>query len=122
MTDTSGDCLFCSIIAGDVPSDQVAANETAIAIRDINPIADTHVLVIPRHHVRSLHELGARDGDVLAGSVALAQQVAEQEGVAEGYGLATNVGRDGGQSVFHLHFHVIGGSIVEHLSGRGSGM
>lgn len=122
MTDTPADCLFCSIIVGDVPAEQVAANETAIAIRDINPIADTHVLVIPRRHVRSLHELGPADGDVLAGSVTLAQQVAEQEGVAAGYGVATNVGRDGGQSVFHLHFHVIGGSMVEHMSGGGSGM
>lgn len=113
---TGPDCLFCGIVAGSVPSDVVADNDHAIAIRDINPVAPTHLLVIARRHVASLHELTADDTDVLAGSVALVQQVAEQEGVADGYGVATNIGADGGQSVFHLHFHLVGGSLVRHLS------
>lgn len=114
------DCLFCAIIAGTTPSEVVADNAMAIAIRDINPVAPTHVLVIPRRHIRSLHELDTDDADILSGCVALAQQVAEQEGVADGYGMATNIGADGGQAVFHLHFHVVGGSLVHHLS-TGSG-
>ncbi len=119
---TEPDCLFCGIVAGSVPSDVVVDNDRAIAIRDINPVAATHLLVIPRHHVRSLHELTADDTDVLAGCVALAQQVAEHEGVADGYGVATNIGAEGGQSVFHLHFHVVGGSLVQHLSGAAGGL
>ncbi len=122
VTDVPGDCLFCGMVAGDVPAEHVADNDTAIAVRDINPVAETHVLVIPRRHVASLHDVTTADAGLLTGTVALAQQVAEQEGVAAGYGVATNVGRAGGQSIFHLHFHVIGGSIVEHLSGRTSGL
>ena len=113
------DCLFCGIVAGSVPSEIIADDAHAIAIRDINPVAEVHLLVIPRQHVRSLHDLALGDGDgdaeVLAGSLALAQAVADHEGVADGYGVATNVGAEGGQSVFHLHFHVVGGSLVEHL-------
>ncbi|HKJ56379.1 MAG TPA: HIT domain-containing protein [Nitriliruptoraceae bacterium] len=112
------DCLFCGIVAGSVPSEIIADNAHAIAIRDINPVARVHLLVIPRQHVRSLHDLaldGDGDAEVLAGSLALAQSVADHEGVADGYGVATNVGAEGGQSVFHLHFHVVGGSLVEHL-------
>lgn len=116
------DCLFCAIVAGTTPSEVIVDNDMAIAIRDINPVAPTHVLVIPRRHIRSLHELTPDDADILSGCVALAQQVAEQEGVAEGYGMATNIGTDGGQAVFHLHFHVVGGSLVHHLSTGSRGM
>ena len=105
------DCLFCSIVAGDTPAERVAAGDGAIAIRDIAPRAPVHVLVIPERHIGSAHDLGdaAEDRDVLAHAFALARRVAEDEGIADGYRVVTNVGREGGQSVDHLHFHVLGG-------------
>lgn len=117
MDTTADDCLFCRIIAGELPSEQVAATDRAIAIRDVNPVADTHVLVMPRRHVATFNDLG-RDDDELVGHLhELCRDVAEQEGVADGYGVSVNVGPGGGQAVFHLHFHVVGGSLVEALSG-----
>lgn len=104
------DCLFCKILAGDVPSDKVAANDLAYAFRDINPVLPTHVLVIPRKHVANAHELTAEDGPDLAAMYLLAQEVAKSEGLAErGYRLVFNVGADSGNTVPHLHLHVVGG-------------
>lgn len=121
MGDAVDDCLFCRIIAGEVPSDQVAANDVAVAVRDVNPVADTHVLVMPRRHIATFDDLG-RDDDQLVGQLhEMCREVARQEGVADGYGVAVNVGEKGGQSVFHLHFHVVGGSLVEALA-QGHGM
>lgn len=107
------DCLFCKIVAGEIPSDKVLETDSALAFRDINPGAPTHVLVIPKRHVASIHELGANDGDELAGVFDVVRQVAEQEGVSDGYRVVTNVGATAGQSVFHLHFHVLGGRPME---------
>ena len=104
------DCLFCKILAGDVPSDEVASTERTFAFRDIQPTAPTHVLVIPREHVESAASLTEAHGDLLAELVRTAQQVAQQEGIAEsGYRLVFNVGDDALNSVPHLHLHVIGG-------------
>ncbi|HEX8430801.1 MAG TPA: histidine triad nucleotide-binding protein [Longimicrobium sp.] len=111
-------CIFCRIIAGEIPSPRVLENEHLIAIRDIHPAAPTHVLLIPRKHVVSLAEL--EEGDVeLGGRLLLAaRQVAEQEGIAEsGFRLVVNTGVDGGQTVGHLHFHVMGG---RGLTGHGT--
>jgi histidine triad (HIT) family protein len=91
----------------------VLETDTALAFRDINPGAPTHVLVIPKRHVASIHDLGANDGDELAEVFEVVRQVAEQEGVADGYRVVTNVGASAGQSVFHLHFHVLGGRPLE---------
>jgi histidine triad (HIT) family protein len=103
-------CLFCKILAGDVPSDEVASTEGTYAFRDISPAAPTHVLVIPREHIDNAHALTAGHGDLLAEMVTTAQQVAEQEGIAaSGYRLVFNVGDDALNSVPHLHLHVIGG-------------
>lgn len=104
------DCLFCSIVAGDAPSAQVYQDERVIAFRDRHPQAPTHVLVIPRAHITGADAPAAEDGAVLAAMLRAANLVARQEGLAErGYRLVWNVGPDAGQSVFHLHLHVLGG-------------
>jgi histidine triad (HIT) family protein len=104
------DCLFCKIVAGDIPAELVAESARTIAFRDINPQAPTHVLVIPREHHPDLAALGAADSGLLAEVVAQAHQVAEAEGVAaEGYRVVFNTGARAGQTVFHVHAHVLGG-------------
>lgn len=106
MTDAS--CLFCRIVAGEIPATLIAESASAVAFRDIAPKAPVHVLVIPRRHIGSLAE--ADDSAELGEVLTLAAVVAAQEGVAAtGYRVVTNVGEDGGQSVGHLHFHVLGG-------------
>jgi histidine triad (HIT) family protein len=106
----SDDCLFCQIAAGEVPSEAVASTEEVYAFRDISPKAPTHVLVIPRRHIPHAHEISEGDGPELEAMVRCAQDIAETEGVAEsGYRLVLNVGDDAGNTVPHLHLHVIGG-------------
>jgi histidine triad (HIT) family protein len=111
MTSTAEeDCLFCRIVAGDIPAQVVHQDEEILAFRDINPQAPTHILVIPREHVSSVAELDASQ-ELLAGRLLLgARSVAAAEGlVGPGYRLVVNHGADGGQSVDHLHLHVLGG-------------
>ena len=104
------DCLFCRIVAGEVPADVVAESDRALAFRDINPQAPTHVLVIPRDHFDNAADLSHADADLLAEVFRLAAQVAGQEGVRDtGYRLVTNTGEAAGQTVGHLHVHVLGG-------------
>jgi histidine triad (HIT) family protein len=104
------DCLFCKIVAGDIPAGLVAESSRAIAFRDINPQAPTHVLVIPRDHYPGLAALAGADAGLLAEVAALAHRVAEAEGVAaEGYRVVFNTGPRAGQTVFHVHAHVLGG-------------
>ena len=108
MADT--DCLFCKIVAGEVPSEGVVSTSGTYAFRDINPAAPTHVLVIPRRHIESAATVTAGDAEVLAEMIGAAQEVARQEGIAEsGYRLVFNVGDDALNSVPHLHLHVVGG-------------
>jgi histidine triad (HIT) family protein len=111
------ECLFCRIAAGEIPSERVADTTGIVAIRDIAPRAPVHVLVIPERHVGSAHELtdDGADRDLLARCYRLAQQVARLEGIEDGYRIATNVGERGGQSVHHLHFHVLGGRQLGHV-------
>jgi histidine triad (HIT) family protein len=104
------DCLFCKILAGEIPSTEVLATEGTYAFRDVSPVAPTHVLVIPRRHIVNAGDLTAADGDVLAEMITTAQAVAAAEGVAEsGYRLVFNVGDDAGNLVPHLHLHVVAG-------------
>jgi histidine triad (HIT) family protein len=104
------DCIFCKIVAGTIPSTEVATNERAYAFRDLNPVMPTHVLVVPRAHVANADELTAEHGDDLAAMYLLAQEVARIDGLAErGYRLVFNVGDDSGNTVPHLHLHVLGG-------------
>ncbi|KGM17209.1 histidine triad nucleotide-binding protein [Actinotalea fermentans] len=102
------DCLFCRIVAGQVPADLVAGTDRVVAFRDINPQAPLHVLVVPRDHHADVAQLAAVDPGLLADVVALAHEVAQTE--ADGaYRLVFNTGAEAGQSVFHVHGHVIGG-------------
>ena len=104
------DCLFCAIVAGDVPAQRVAETARTIAFRDINPQAPTHVLVIPKDHYPDLAALAAADGGLLAEVAAQAHRVAEAEGMASsGYRVVFNTGIEAGQTVFHAHAHVLGG-------------
>jgi histidine triad (HIT) family protein len=106
----AADCLFCKILAGDIPSEVVLETETTYAFRDVNPTAPTHVLVIPREHVANAAEVNSGHGPVLAEMLETARRVAEADGIAErGYRLVFNVGNDSGNTVPHLHLHVIGG-------------
>lgn len=108
--DENESCLFCRIVAGEVPATIVADSETALAFRDINPAMPTHVLVVPRRHVASAHEISTEHATDLAGVFTLARDVATDEGLAErGYRLVLNVGADSGNTVPHLHLHVLGG-------------
>lgn len=107
---TSSDCLFCKIAAGDVPADIVHESEDLLAFRDINPQAPVHILVIPRRHVPSLDEAGDGDGGLLGALLLAARDLARSEGIAEdGYRTVLNVGGDGGQTVHHVHVHLLGG-------------
>jgi histidine triad (HIT) family protein len=106
---TDPDCLFCRIVAGEVPSTKVLETERSYAFRDIAPHAPTHVLVVPKDHHPDLAGLVAADPVLLAEVVAAAVQVAEQEGLTGGYRLVANTGPDSGQTVFHAHVHVLGG-------------
>jgi histidine triad (HIT) family protein len=104
------DCLFCRIVAGEIPSTRVAENDLVIAIRDIAPRAPTHVLVMPRDHIASAAALTDADAMIVGRIFAMAAEIARSEGIADGgYRIVTNVGRWGGQTVDHLHFHLMGG-------------
>lgn len=109
MTDRDAGCLFCRIVAGEVPSDRVYEDGDVIAFRDIHPQAPTHVLVVPRRHVPDVDTLADDDAGLLTALFAAVRRVAEQERLAKGYRVVTNVGAEAGQSVFHLHLHVLGG-------------
>jgi histidine triad (HIT) family protein len=104
------DCLFCRIVAGEIPSSRVAEDDQVVAIRDIAPRAPTHVLLLPRAHIRSAAELTDGDGALLGRLFAMAAEIARSEGIADGgYRVVTNIGTWGGQTVDHLHFHLMGG-------------
>lgn len=104
------DCLFCGIADGEIPSDQVHADDLVVAFRDIAPRAPVHVLVIPREHVKSAADLGEDRAPLVGRIFAVAAEVARANGIAgDGYRVVTNVGANGGQTVAHLHFHVMGG-------------
>jgi histidine triad (HIT) family protein len=104
------DCLFCRIVAGEVPARFVHQDDEIVAFHDINPRAPTHVLLVPRRHIASAADLTEADGPILGRLFDVAARIAREAGIAEnGYRMVTNVGRDGGQTVDHLHFHLMGG-------------
>ena len=110
MSEPSGDTIFSLILSGDIPADIVYEDELAIAFRDVNPQAPVHVLVIPRHPIKSLVEITEDDASLIGHLMHVCSIVAAAEGLGdEGYRVVTNVGRDGGQTVDHIHFHVVGG-------------
>jgi histidine triad (HIT) family protein len=104
------DCLFCKIVTGDIPADIVYESDTAIAFRDISPKAPTHVLIIPREHISTVNDLEPSHEGIVGSLFTAARQVAEDEGLAAaGYRLVMNCNEGAGQSVFHIHLHVLGG-------------
>ena len=106
----TNDCIFCAIIAREIPSDVLAENDVVVAIRDNNPQAPVHVLVMPREHIVSAKELTASNAGLWWELLDTARAIAEGEGIGDsGYRLVVNVGREGGQTVGHLHMHVLGG-------------
>lgn len=108
------DCLFCMIAAGTIPSAKVYEDDEVVAFRDINPQAPVHVLVIPKRHIQSAHHIRMEDSATVMAMYAAAQRVAEELGISEdGYRIVTNIGRDAGQSVPHLHFHILGGRSLQ---------
>ena len=104
------DCLFCKIVAKAIPAKVVLENDHVVAFEDVRPMAPKHALVIPKRHIPGVHDATADDAALLGQVVLAARDVAEKLGLAEsGYRLVMNQGADGGQSVFHLHCHVLGG-------------
>ena len=102
-------CLFCKIIAGDIPSTKVYEDETVYAFRDIAPQAPTHILVVPKAHIDSVAAITAENSAVVAHIFEVIPQIAKAEGLANGYRVVSNCGADAGQTVHHLHFHILGG-------------
>ncbi len=110
------DCIFCKIVAGEIPADILYQDKEVIAFRDIKPQAPTHVLIIPRKHVTSLTDLSEGESSLVGNITKVANQLAREEGIAEsGYRVVINCGQQGGQLVPHLHMHLLGG---RQLSGR----
>jgi len=101
-------CLFCKIIAGEIPSTQVYSDEHCVAFKDIHPKAKVHLLVVPRRHIDSLAHLQADDAALVGQVTVSLQHIAAQNGLNNGFRTVINTGRDGGQEVGHLHFHVLG--------------
>jgi histidine triad (HIT) family protein len=113
-TDRDPACLFCRIVAGEIPSTKVLEDEAVLAIRDIAPRAPTHILVLPKTHIPSVDDLAAADGELLGQIFGAIAEIARAEGIAAGgYRVVTNVGTWGGQTVDHLHFHLMGGRPFE---------
>jgi histidine triad (HIT) family protein len=109
MPDFDPDCLFCKIAAGSVPAKIVHQDDLVLAFEDINPKAPTHILLIPRRHIPSAAQLTGTDAEMLARLFSVSAQIARDAKIGTGYRLVSNVGPGAGQSVFHLHFHLLGG-------------
>jgi histidine triad (HIT) family protein len=103
------DCIFCKIAAGEIPSDKVYEDDGVVAFRDISPQAPTHIIVIPREHIESAADIDASNSRLAARCLEVIARIAASEGLNGGYRIVSNVGADGGQTVSHLHFHLLGG-------------
>jgi len=103
------DCIFCKIVAGEIPSTKVYEDEKILAFRDINPEAPVHVLVIPKEHIDSANCINESNSALVAHIFECIPKIAKAEGLDGGYRIITNIGEDGGQSVHHMHFHILGG-------------
>lgn len=103
------DCLFCKIIAGEIPSTKVYEDELVLAFRDIAPQAPTHILVIPKEHISAVCEINEKNSAVVSHIFEVIAKIAKEEGLDGGYRVVSNCGDDAGQTVHHLHFHILGG-------------
>ena len=108
------DCLFCKIVAGTIPSTKVYEDETVLAFRDIAPMAPTHILVIPKAHIPDAASVTAENSAVVAHIFEVIGQIAKAEGLDEGFRVVSNCGAHAGQTVHHLHFHILGGRQLTH--------
>jgi histidine triad (HIT) family protein len=106
------DCIFCRIIRGEAPAKKVYEDERAFVFEDINPQAPTHVLIIPKKHIVGLKEAQTEDAEIIGYLHLVAAQIARQRGIEDGYRTVFNVGPRAGQSVFHLHLHLLGGRLL----------
>lgn len=110
------DCLFCKIINGEIPSDKVYEDELVYAFRDINPVAPVHILIVPKEHICCANKLEDTHKELLGHIILTAKKLAEAEGVADGgYRIINNCGENAGQTVFHLHFHLVAGDKFENM-------
>ena len=108
MSDPS--CIFCKIVSGEIPAEVIHTEDQVVAFRDIDPQAPTHILVIPKEHIASVNDLTPEHGDMLTRLFLVARDLADRDAVAgSGYRLVMNTGSDGGQAVFHIHLHLLGG-------------
>ena len=115
----SEDCIFCKIVAGELPSDQLYQDELVTAFRDLSAQAPVHLLIVPNRHFRDLGEMGDEQAELMGRIAQVAGQLAAQEGVAtDGWRFVTNIGLNGGQEVFHTHFHLLGGRPLGPLLAR----
>jgi histidine triad (HIT) family protein len=112
------DCIFCKIISGEIPSTNVYKDEQVTAFRDINPAAPTHILIVPNKHIDSVNMMMVDDEPLIGHLFFVAKQLAAQEGISEGgYRLIVNTGAEAGQTVFHIHLHLLGGGPMKHPMG-----
>jgi histidine triad (HIT) family protein len=112
------ECVFCRIVAGEIPADIVYQDKELIAFRDIHPQAPTHILIIPKSHIASLTELTSKQQALMGRLILLAKELAEKEGISgKGYRLSVSCGADGGQVVPHVHFHLLGGRKLDDMLG-----
>lgn len=102
-------CLFCKIVAGEIPSTKVYEDDKILAFRDIAPMAPTHILVIPKQHIGGVDEITAENSAIVSHIFEKIAQIAKAEGLSDGYRVVSNIGENGGQTVRHLHFHILGG-------------
>ena len=105
-------CLFCKIVAGEIPSTKVYEDELVLAFRDIAPQAPTHILVIPKTHISSVDGITAENSNIVAHIFEVIPQIAKAEKLENGYRVVSNCGADAGQTVHHLHFHILGGKVL----------
>ena len=103
------DCLFCKIIAGEIPSTKVYEDDQVLAFHDIAPMAPTHILVIPKTHIAGVDEITPENSAIVSHIFEIIPIIAREEGLTGGYRVVSNIGADGGQTVRHLHFHILGG-------------
>ncbi|ABO51001.1 histidine triad (HIT) protein [Desulforamulus reducens MI-1] len=103
------DCIFCKIITGEIPSQVVYQDEKVYAFKDIAPAAPVHILIIPKKHISSLEDLGSEDADLMGHILLIAAKLAKELGLAKGFRIVSNCGDEGGQTVYHIHFHLLGG-------------
>ncbi len=114
----SSDCIFCKIINGEIPGTLLHHDDQVTAFRDLHPLASTHILIVPNKHIDSLNGITPEDEPVMGRLFTVARELAQQEGIAEnGYRLIANTGVHGGQTISHLHLHLLGGSRMKHPMG-----